>query len=202
MSADGKGGLEAETPRKNVVGLFCGAAFHDARRDAKFGSVRLMGLKEPVFPSGTSKLSPKSVKISQNEPKTGQIARSQISCAVRLRIRKRTLRPALARLQSKPQRRDVDSRDRTCMQRHWCVATRRKRAVLCCAAWCRGFLINKRRAAVVDCSIFANSRHGPGALRPFARALRNRGAQTWPFSRDRNQRHALRFFLFCRGVRD
>ena len=103
--------------------------------------------------------------------------------------------PSIARLQSKPQRRDVDSRDRTCMQRHWCVATRRKRAVLCCAAWCRGFLINKRRAAVVDCSIFANSRHGPGALRPFARALRNRGAQTWPFSRDRNQRHALRFFL-------
>ena len=29
MSADGKGGLEPEVPRKNVVGLFCGAAFHD-----------------------------------------------------------------------------------------------------------------------------------------------------------------------------
>ena len=63
--------------------------------------------------------------------------------------------PSIARLQSKPQRRDVDSRDRTCTQRHCCVATRRRRAVLCCAAWCRGFLINKRRAAVVDCSIFA-----------------------------------------------
>ena len=70
--------------------------------------------------------------------------------------------PSIARLQSKPQRRDVDSRDRTCTQRHCCVATRRRRAVLCCAAWCRGFLINKRRAAVVDCSIFAISRHGPG----------------------------------------
>ena len=103
--------------------------------------------------------------------------------------------PSIARLQSKPQRRDVDSRDRTCTQRHCCVATRRRRAVLCCAAWCRGFLINKRRAAVVDCSIFAISRHGPGALRPFERALRNRGAPTRPFSRDRNQRHALRFFL-------
>ena len=108
--------------------------------------------------------------------------------------------PSIARLQSKPQRRDVDSRDRTCTQRHWCVATRRRRAVLCCAAWCRGFLINKRRAAVVDCSIFAISRHGPGTLRPFARAFRNRGAPTRPFSRDRNQRHALRFF--CRGVKD
>ena len=50
--------------------------------------------------------------------------------------------------------------------------------------------------AVVDCSIFAISRHGPGTLRPFARALRNRGAPTRPFSRDRNQRHALRFFFF------
>ena len=47
----------------------------------------------------------------------------------------------------------------------------------------------------MDCSIFAISRHGPGTLRPFARALRNRGAPTRPFSRDRNQRHALRFFL-------
>ena len=32
----------------------------------------------------------------------------------------------------------------------------------------------------------------PG-LRPFAGAFRNRGAPTRPFSRDRNQRHALRF---------
>ena len=108
--------------------------------------------------------------------------------------------PSIARLQSKPQRRDVDSRDRTCTQRHWCVATRRRRAVLCCAAWCRGFLINKRRAAVVDCSIFAISRHGPGTLRPFARALRNRGAPTRPFSRDRNQRHALRFLSGRKGL--
>ena len=69
--------------------------------------------------------------------------------------------PSIARLQSKPQRRDVDSRDRTCTQLHCWVATRRRRAVLCCAAWCRVFLINKRRAAVVDCSIFAISRHGP-----------------------------------------
>ena len=102
--------------------------------------------------------------------------------------------PSIARLQSKPQRRDVDSRDRTCTQRHWCVATRRRRAVLCCAVWCRGFLINKRRAAVVDCSIFAISRHGPGTLRPFAGAFRNRGAPTRPLSRDRNQRNALRFW--------
>ena len=29
MSADGQGELEPEVPRKNVVGLFCGAAFHD-----------------------------------------------------------------------------------------------------------------------------------------------------------------------------
>ena len=29
MSSDEKGGLEPELPRKNVVGLFCGAAFHD-----------------------------------------------------------------------------------------------------------------------------------------------------------------------------
>ena len=101
--------------------------------------------------------------------------------------------PSIARLQSKPQRRDVDSRDRTCTQRHCCVATRRRRAVLCCAAWCRGFLINKRRAAVVDCSIFTNSRHGPGTAPIHGGAFRDRGAPTRPFSRDRNQRHALRF---------
>ena len=29
MSADGQGELEPDVPRKNVVGLFCGAAFHD-----------------------------------------------------------------------------------------------------------------------------------------------------------------------------
>ena len=29
MSSDERGGLEPELPRKNVVGLFCGAAFHD-----------------------------------------------------------------------------------------------------------------------------------------------------------------------------
>ena len=29
MSADGQGELEPEVPRKHVVGLFCGAAFHD-----------------------------------------------------------------------------------------------------------------------------------------------------------------------------
>ena len=29
MSADGQGELEPEVPRKKVVGLFCGAAFHD-----------------------------------------------------------------------------------------------------------------------------------------------------------------------------
>ena len=29
MSADGQGELEPEVPRKNVVGLFCGAAFHE-----------------------------------------------------------------------------------------------------------------------------------------------------------------------------
>ena len=29
MSSDEKGGLEPELPRKNAVGLFCGAAFHD-----------------------------------------------------------------------------------------------------------------------------------------------------------------------------
>ena len=30
MSSDEKGGLEPELPRKNAVGLFCGAALHDA----------------------------------------------------------------------------------------------------------------------------------------------------------------------------
>ena len=29
MSSDERGGLEPELSRKNVVGLFCGAAFHD-----------------------------------------------------------------------------------------------------------------------------------------------------------------------------
>ena len=29
MSCDERGGLEPELPRKCVVGLFCGAAFHD-----------------------------------------------------------------------------------------------------------------------------------------------------------------------------
>ena len=29
MSSDERGGLEPELPRKNAVGLFCGAAFHD-----------------------------------------------------------------------------------------------------------------------------------------------------------------------------
>ena len=38
----------------------------------------------------------------------------------------------------------------------------------------------------------------PG-LRPFAGAIRNRGASTRPFSQDRNQRHALRFW---KGVND
>lgn len=94
-----------------------------------------------------------------------------------------------------------DSRDRTCTQRHWCVATRRRRTVLCCAAWCRRFLINKRRAAVVDCSIFTISRHGPEALLPSARAFPNRGVPARLFSRDLNQRTALRVF-FCRGVKD
>ena len=30
MSSDERGGLEPELPRKNFVGLFSGAAFHDA----------------------------------------------------------------------------------------------------------------------------------------------------------------------------
>ena len=29
MSSDERGGLEPELSRKNAVGLFCGAAFHD-----------------------------------------------------------------------------------------------------------------------------------------------------------------------------
>ena len=94
-----------------------------------------------------------------------------------------------------------DSRDRTCTQRHWCVATRRRRAVLCCAAWCRGFLINKRRAAVVDCSIFAISRHGPGTLRPFARAFRNTRVCQRGRSRETGT-SAMRCVFFYRGVED
>ena len=47
MSSDERGGLEPELPRKNVVGLFCGAAFHDAvfARVPGFGVVRLYDWK-------------------------------------------------------------------------------------------------------------------------------------------------------------
>ena len=43
MSSDERGWLEPELPRKNAVGLFCGAAFHDVvfARVPGCGGVRL-----------------------------------------------------------------------------------------------------------------------------------------------------------------